>query len=233
MSQHPQWLHPLLVSFTFPGQFRSRKRHFFVFDWNFLQGPQLHNSEALAKQWPTHKSWNKYCFNSRTGLSLWFLESCFPLPAIFLLRCTELSIFKLGCQSGVVRCAIPMLSPEPDLMTYVRATSGLFQLFDIIHLPLGIHGTTFSRHWKQLIQATISVTNSLISCKSSSHPNGHMKKKYIAQLNVSKSKYEVLQTFLASWTNTNKVVGRLIHSSNYPVDSYYFDSLFSDHPVRV
>ena len=126
-----------------------------------------------------------------------------------------------------------MLSPEPDLMTYVRATSGLFQLFDIIHLPLGIHGTTFSRHWKQLIQATISVTNSLISCKSSSHPNGHMKKKYIAQLNVSKSKYEVLQTFLASWTNTNKVVGRLIHSSNCPVDSYYFDSLFSDHPVRV
>ena len=41
----------------------------------------------------------------------------------------------------------------------------------------------------------------------------------IAQLNDSKRKYEVLQTFVASSTKTNKFVGRLIHSLNNPGDS--------------
>ena len=36
MSQHPQWLQSLLVSFICLGQFRSRKCYFFVFNWNFF-----------------------------------------------------------------------------------------------------------------------------------------------------------------------------------------------------
>ena len=63
------------------------------------------------------------------------------------------------------------------------------------NLSLCIHGRTFSRHWKQLIQASLSQLPTIwFSCESSSHSNGYMKKKCIAQLNVSKKKCEVLQT---------------------------------------